>query len=157
MRLVNFKSPPGRTSSKEGRTMIRPKTQARSRYLSLALQVRKALDSLVVFIEDGKEDPKFRYILSDVADSLRTTTGERSVFAHFHNQKSFGHYEQIHTMDEVRRKRGTDILNRISGVLDKSASPQKRRQDALQAIDFLYALESRALHQFNRPLRSGML
>jgi len=130
---------------------------SRTRYLTLALAVRKALDSLVAFVEDGREDPDLTPRLEELLESLKTSRGERSVFTPLRNHRSFGHYEQIRTIDEAVKKRvGPDLEKTFAALLDSSAPIEQRQEQAFEAIEFLQALESRALRHYNQPVRSRM-
>jgi hypothetical protein len=127
---------------------------SRTRYLTLALAVRKALDSLVTLVEDGREDPELKRRLKELLESLKTSRGERSVFAPLQNHRSFGHYEQIRTIDEAVKERGPHLEETFAALLDSSAPIKQRQEQAFEAIDFLQALESRALRHYNQPVRS---
>lgn len=126
-------------------------TQNRARYLSLAVEVGNAIDSLLAFMDFGRDDSELSRSLRDVIDSIRTVEGQRSSTARLRNHRSFGHFEQISTIDDVVRTQGQNISKELSGVLNRKAALQDRRRNAESALEFLFAVQNRALHRYNRP------
>lgn len=123
--------------------------EIRDRYLSLALDARKIIDDLVVFVEEGRRPQDFQSRLQDAVESLRRASGERNIFAPLRNNLPLEHYEQIRTVEEVAAAPGK-VIEDLSHILDETADPETTRNSAFDAIDFFYALERRALHNYNQ-------
>jgi hypothetical protein len=68
----------------------------RSRYLALALDARKVIDALIIFVEDGAHGADFDSSLQGVIDSFR----EKDVFPPLRNHLAFSeYYEQVRTVN----------------------------------------------------------
>jgi hypothetical protein len=126
--------------------------EIRDRYLSLALDARKIIDDLVVFVEEGRRPQDFQPRLQDAVESLRRASGERNIFAPLRNNLPLEHYEQIRTVEEVTNAAapGGKVIDDLSQILDETADPEARKNSAFDAIEFFYALERRALHNYNQ-------
>ena len=120
----------------------------RSRYLALALDARKVIDALIIFVEDGAHGADFDSSLQGVIDSFR----EKDVFSPLRNHLAFSeYYEQVRTVNEALKPddRGL-IVQKLSTVKSNDVDIDRRKQDAYEAIKLLSAIESRALYYY-RP------
>jgi len=125
--------------------------KANSRYLTLALHVRKITDSLINLAEGGHADPALAKMLPEMLVSLETSEDRTSV-QRLRESGSFGNYENIITVNEVfvRPEDRKAMIRRIQQVLGQG-SDQDRREGAIAAIPFLDAIERRALYRYSRP------
>jgi|ERR1700723_1356128 len=129
-----------------------PDTGARTRYLSLALASRKLIDSLLSFVESNRQDPQLASGLSQFATALTLNRAGNNLFS-TPNQASFSHYEQVLTLqDALKSLSGRDIAAELSGVLDDTSNIENRRKNAKSVIDFFYAVENRALNNYNQQI-----
>ena len=128
--------------------------EVRDRYLSLALDARRIIDDLIVFVEEGRRPEDFQTRLQDAVESLRRAKGEGNIFAPVRNNLPLEHYEQIRTVEEVSESAAAqpNIIDNLSSILDESAAIETQRDKAFSAIEFFYALERRALHHYNQPM-----
>jgi hypothetical protein len=128
--------------------------EVRERYLSLALDSRKIIDALVVFVEDGRRVPDLEPSLQDAVESLRRASGEHNIFSPLRTELGLEHYEQIRMVDEVSGSvdKQKSIISKLSNVLAANADPELQKSSAFDAIDFFYVLERRALHHYSQPL-----
>jgi len=126
--------------------------EVRDGYLALALDARKIIDDLVVFVEEGRRPQDFHSHLQDAVESLRRAIGERNIFTPLRNNLPLDHYEQIRTVEEVSESAETrkQIIDNLSKILDEAADPETNKDNAFSAIEFFYALERRALHHYNQ-------
>jgi hypothetical protein len=118
-------------------------TEVRSRYLALALDARKVIDALILFVDQGRREEGLDESLKDVIDSLKAA-GPEDVFSPLRNRLAFSeYYEQVQALkpEEMRQ-----IVQRLQTVQSKQADIQKQKDDAYEAIKLLSAIESRALH-----------
>ncbi len=126
-------------------------TEVRSRYLALALDARKVIDTLILFVDKDIRDQGFDDSLGAVITSLEATE-KREVFSSTRNQLAFSeYYEQVRTVKEALKEgQIRRIIQKLSEVRSKTAAPRKQKNDAYEAIKLLSAIESRALYYY-RP------
>jgi len=132
-----------------------PTTGARSRYLALALASRKLIDSLLLFVETSQQDPQLAAALAQFTRSVEITRAGSNLFAAAPGQPSFSHYEQVLILREAMeslRENDRDVVASLSGVLDEASDIKKRKDSANKAIEFFYALENRALNNYNQQI-----
>lgn len=127
-------------------------SDSRSRYLSLALASRKAIKSLLKYIDAGTFDPQLRSGLRDVVHSIRSVSDTRRLFGRVPTESPFSNYEQQLTIEEVTRGLPGDVTESLSLTLRRAATREERRKQVETAIHFFYALENRALHHYNRQV-----
>ncbi len=129
-----------------------PESEVRSRYLALALDARKVIDSLIVFVDQGKREDGLDQSLQDVIDSLQVVTQNKDIFSPLRNRLGFSeYYEQVRTVNEaLKSAEKTHIVERLLTVKANEADALTQKEDAYQAIKLLSAIESRALYYY-RP------
>jgi hypothetical protein len=126
-------------------------SESRSRYLALALASRNAINSLMAFKKVGTADEQLRDALRDVVESLRATTDQNNLFGAPPTESPFAHYEQTSALEEVvKTLKDKDIIQHLSHVL--TATHDERENDIAEALQFFFALESRALHHYGRQI-----
>ncbi len=124
-------------------------SEVRSHYLSLALDVRKLIDSLVLFVEKDQRDEALDTDLREFLESLDSVSAPIGIFSPLQGRPVFGHYEQILTLEEVKASlRDTNIAADVAAVLDPKGDPGTQKKNAYEAIRFLSALEGRALNHY---------
>lgn len=128
-----------------------PKSEVRSRYLALALDARKVIDALIVFVEAGTREDDLDRSLQDVINSFQATE-KKDIFSPDRSRLAFSeYYEQVRTVNEALKpeERG-QIVQKLSTVRSNQADIGSQKQDAYEAIKLLSAIESRALYYY-RP------
>ena len=127
-------------------------SEIRSRYLALALDARKVIDALIVFVDKDRREDDLDQSLHEVIDSLKAVTEKKDIFSPDRNRLAFSeYYEQVRTVGEALPPPDmTRIVEKLRSVETKQAAPDKQKQDAFDAIELLSAIESRALYYY-RP------
>lgn len=124
--------------------------ESRAKYLIFALTIRKLTDALIELVEEGKHAPELDKRLKEVLASLEST-GQRTSVKALRDRGSFGSYESVVTIDEVLKGvNKNELIQKLTSVID-AKNEQARRKNALEAIEFFDALESRALYRYNHP------
>jgi len=122
-------------------------SEVRSRYLALALDARKVIDALIVFVDQDTRPEGLDQSLEEVIESLQAK--KEQVFSPQRNRLAFSeYYEQVRTVGMTVNR--ADIIEKLESVKASQASPEKQNQDAFDAIRLLSAIESRALYYY-RP------
>ncbi len=122
--------------------------EANTKYLTLALDVRAITDSLIEFVDEGKELPEPDDLLRSFISSLteRTAVSVKALSA----MGRFGNYESLKTINDLfdadKRKDLMSTLEAARGPLTES-----RQTSALEAIKFLDTLERTALYRYEHP------
>jgi len=126
-------------------------SEVRSRYLALALDARKVIDSLILFVDRGTRDKELDESLQEVIESLQVTENEE-IFSPLRNRLAFSeYYEQVRTVHEaLKQEEMGEIVQKLSTVKSHEADLDKQKSDAYEAIKLLSAIESRALYYY-RP------
>jgi len=126
-------------------------SDVRSRYLALALDARKVIDTLIVFVDQEKREEDFDQSLQEVIGSLQEVE-KKDIFLPLRNRLGFSeYYEQVRTIEEaLKPPERTQIIKHLLTVKDNEADMVRRKEDAYLAIKLLSAIESRALYYY-RP------
>ncbi len=131
-------------------------SDARSKYLALALASRKALRSLDDYIEQGTRDAQFENTVNEVIESLKATRATRdalNLFGPVPKVSPFTNYEQLLTLEEVVSDlKDQDVIENLASLLAADASEESRKRNAAEAVKFFYTLENRALHHYSRQI-----
>jgi hypothetical protein len=124
----------------------------RSRYLALALDARRVIDSLIPLADEGKRQEGLAASLQEVIDSLQSLITGGDLFSPLRNRTSFSeYYEQVRTVDEVLGPSNRDkIIEKLLSVQADQEEMEQQKADAFEAIELLMAIESSALHRY-RP------
>jgi predicted DNA-binding protein YlxM (UPF0122 family) len=123
-------------------------SEVRSRYLALALDARKVIDALIVFVDKEEREEGLDQSLQEVIESLQAK--REDIFSPLRNRLAFSeYYEQVRTVGEVANDRA-EIVQKLETVKTGQATMEKQKQDAFDAIKMLSAIESRALYYY-RP------
>jgi hypothetical protein len=126
--------------------------EARSRYLTLALEARRVIDLLLVFVQSGERAPDFDSSVRRIIDSLQSIGSAENLLASLQTRLTFRNYEQITTLDEVIGLDARKLLaDKLAILLTGGSNLESQKQSAVETIQFLYDVESRALHHFNEP------
>jgi hypothetical protein len=121
-------------------------SEVRSRYLALALDARKVIDALILFVDEDQRADGLDQSLQEVIDSLQAR--REDIFSPLRNRLAFSeYYEQVRTVGESDREQ---IVGKLETVKANEATVEKQKQDAFDAIKLLSAIESRALYYY-RP------
>ena len=125
-----------------------------SRYLSLALDIRKLSDALISLAEDGVESPQMFEAIGRLLDSLEGIGQQTSVKA-LRARGSFGRYESVVTVNEaINSDQRAELIQKLKAILAREPR-EARRESALDAVSFFDSLERRALYRYNHPLRAS--
>jgi|ERR1700722_9188352 hypothetical protein len=126
--------------------------ESNARYLSLALDARKVIDALVLFVKET-DVPRMEVLVGGVLESLSAAHDRERLFSSTQRRSLFGDYERMQTLEEVKRKfPAEDISERLQQVLRKDIDAGLRRKNAEQAIQFFCALEGRALERYTQAM-----
>jgi|ERR1017187_6090225 hypothetical protein len=122
-----------------------------SRYLTLALDIRKLSDSLIKLAEEGDaESPVVRTSIQNLLVSL-LNAGEKTSVKALRERGAFGRYENVVTVNEVvKPPQRAEFIRKLQAVLTP-ASEDDLRESALQAVEFFDTLEQRALYHYRHP------
>jgi hypothetical protein len=125
--------------------------EIRSRYLALALDARKVIDSLILFVDRGTREQGLDESLQEVIESLQVKDNHH-IFSLLRNRLAFSeYYEQVQTVQEaLKPEEMKTIVQKLSAVKSKETDLDKQKNDAFEAIKLLSAIESRALYYY-RP------
>lgn len=126
-------------------------SDVRSRYLALALDARKVIDSLILFVDHGTREQGLDESLQEVIESLQVKDNHQ-IFSLLRNRLAFSeYYEQVRTVHEaLKPEERVTIVQKLSTVKSKEADLDEQKNDAFEAIRLLSAIESRALYYY-RP------
>ncbi|MGO9403913.1 MAG: hypothetical protein ACLPVW_10645 [Terriglobales bacterium] len=126
-------------------------SEVRSRYLALALDARKVIDALILFVDQDRREEGLDGSLQEVIDSLKSTE-KKDIFSPLRNRSAFSeYYEQVRTVHEALKpeERG-QVVQRLLTIKSNEGALDEQKEDAYQAIKLLSAIESRALYYY-RP------
>ena len=122
---------------------------SRDHYLTLALFSRRIIEALRELVRSGKRD-RLQIALPAAIESLQAATDSR-------HPRGYGlrvvrSYDQVRTINELFPNR-EDRVRMIETLktLRKNISPAAQTDAARQAIEFFYAIETRALRNYRHP------
>lgn len=126
-------------------------SDVRSRYLALALDARRVIDSLIIFVDRGTREQGLDESLQEVIESLQVKDNHQ-IFSQLRNRLAFSeYYEQVQTVHEaLNPEEMQTIVQKLSAVKSKKTDLDEQKSDAYEAIRLLSAIESRALYYY-RP------
>jgi hypothetical protein len=126
--------------------------ESNARYLSLALDARKIIDALILFVKET-DTPRMETLVGKVLESLNASTDRERIFSSAQRRSLFGDYERMQTLEEVQREFPTEnIGERLQELLRNDIDAQLRKKSAEQAIQFFCALEGRALERYTQAM-----
>ena len=126
--------------------------EARSRYLALALEARRVMDLLLVFVQRGERAADFEPSVRGIIDSLQSMGSAENLLASLQTRLRFRSYEQITTLDEMIGPDDRRLLaEQLLVLITEDSSREAQQKSAMDTIHFLYEVEGRALHYFNEP------
>lgn len=124
---------------------------SRSQYLSLALLSRQIIDALLEVVRRGNRE-KLQKALPDAIQSLEAATDSRNVALSPAASRLATSYDQVRTIDELfspeDRRKMIETLKALETVDPNQMEEQNR---AVQAMEFFYKLENRALRNSRHP------
>jgi hypothetical protein len=124
-----------------------------SGYLTLALDIRKLSDSLILLAEEGVQTPQMLDAMGRLIDSLEGVGQQTSVKA-LRDRGSFGLHESAMTLKEaITPEHRRELVSKLKALLTPEALEMKR-ETALEAVEFFDSLERRALYRYNNPVRA---
>src|SRR6266404_4663602 len=128
-------------------------SDARSRYLALALASRKVLRSIDTYVKTGQTDVQLVGTVNELVDSLKTAHQEANLFGPIPGESPFTNYEQRLTLDEVVSDLRSDVvIGSLTQLLSPDGDEIARKRKAAEAVKFFYTLENRALHHYSRQI-----
>jgi len=128
---------------------VRGDSESRSRYLSLALTSRKAINSLRAVVSGNPVDQELGQSLQDFLAGIE---GKTNFVDHLQASSAWTHFEELSTVDELKNETGADDLSSVVSAVLKGVSDEAHRQNARRLIDFLTAVEGRALQHYTESL-----
>lgn len=124
---------------------------SRDHYLTLALFSRRIIEALRELVRNGKR-ARLESALPEAIDSLQAVTDSRHL-------KGYGlrvvrSYDQVRTINELfpNKQDRLTMINTLKS-LQKDLGPTGQKDAALQAIQFFYTIENRALRNYRHPSR----
>ena len=125
-------------------------SEARSRYLALALASRTALRLLDNYVKEGRSNAKLESTVKEVLESLKASREVNNLFGPIPDDSPFTNYEQLMTLNEVvENLKDQNIVDNLTNLFSTEGDVRSRRRNAEEAVKFFYALENRALHHYN--------
>lgn len=126
-------------------------SDVRSRYLALALDARRVIDSLIIFVDRGTREQGLDESLQEVIESLQVKDNHQ-IFSHLRSRLAFSeYYEQVQTVHEALKPEELQtIVQKLSAVKSEETDIGEQKSNAYDAIRLLSAIESRALYYY-RP------
>jgi hypothetical protein len=122
---------------------------SRDHYLTLALFSRRIIEALRELVRSGKRE-RLRSALPAAIDSLHAATDSSRPLSGY-GLRVVRSYDQVRTINELFAKR--DRLGMINTLraLQGNIRRAEQREKALEAIQFFYAIENRALRNYRHP------
>ena len=132
--------------------------EARSRYLALALEARRLMDLLLVFVHTGERATDLEPSVRNIIDALQSTGDAEHLLASLQQTRPlFRNYEQTTTLDEIL---GVDqrrlLAEKLEVLITEGNSRAVQEESAIETIHILYEVEGRSLHYFNEPSSSQL-
>jgi hypothetical protein len=125
---------------------MRGDSESRSRYLSLALTSRGAINGLREVASGRPLDPKLGDFLKRLLAGMDQECGDAFV-SHLQESGAWTHFEELSTVDEVEKETGIqDLAELVSAILGQVNDLS--RENAKRLISFLTAVEGRALQRY---------
>ncbi|MGO9337625.1 MAG: hypothetical protein ACLPLR_13085 [Terriglobales bacterium] len=125
---------------------MRGDSESRSRYLSLALTSRGAINGLREVASGHPVNTKLADFLKRLLAGVDQKCGDAFV-SHLQGSGTWTHFEELSTVDEVEKETGTqDLAEVVSAVLGQPNDLS--RENAKRLISFLTAVEGRALQRY---------
>ena len=124
-------------------------SEARMKYLSLALFAQRLIDALIDFVEAEKSQTLDKYIHEAIA-SLESLSSKGKTPQD--TSRAFRYFEQYRTVDEITTPEEVQsILSILKALQGRKGSRKEIQGNAKKAIDFFYRLEKQALLNCNLP------
>ena len=124
--------------------------ETRTRYLALALEARRVMDLLLVFVEKGERIEGFESSVRSIIDALQSIGSAENLLVSLQTRPPFRNFEQIITLDEMIGPNDRKLFAEKLGVLIAHGSSRAvQEQSAIETIHILYEVEGRSLHYFN--------
>jgi hypothetical protein len=126
---------------------MRSDSENRSRYLSLALLSRRTVESLRSVATggpvDGNLDSSLRKLLAGVS-----SIGEAASVKRLEASGAWTRFEELSTLDEVKAETRMDHLDEVVSSVLNGGNPELQAQNAKLLMQFLTAVEGRALQRY---------
>src|ERR1035438_5081932 len=106
--------------------------EARSRYLALALEARRVMDLLLVFVQTGKRATDFEESVQGILGALQPTGSAEHLLA---SLQTFRSYEQTATLDEMLKPDEGRLLAEKLGALITEGNSRAIQESAIETID----------------------
>ena len=125
---------------------MRGDSESRSRYLSIALTSRSAINGLRRVVAGQPLNAELNVYLKQL---IAGTDQDRSNFAsHLQASGAWTHFEELSTIEEIEKETQThDLVNLVQSVIRGSADGSQG--NAMRLIGFLTAVEGRALQRYS--------
>jgi hypothetical protein len=121
---------------------------ARDNYLTLALFSRRVIEALKDLVQKGKQD-RLDSALPAAIESLEAVTDGRNLSGY--GLRVARSYDQVRTINELFPKQARiDMIEVLKTLQDKTTAATKK-EEAVKAINFFYAIENRALQNYRHP------
>jgi|ERR1035437_8855328 hypothetical protein len=126
--------------------------EARSRYLALALEARRVMDLLLVFVQTGERAADLEPAVRGIIAALQSTDTAENLLASLQTRPLFRSYEQTTTLDEMLGPDDRRLLaEKLEALITEGNSRAVQEESAVETIHIFYQVEGRSLHYFNEP------
>lgn len=128
----------------------------RTNYLSLALDARKTINSLLKASETGEQSRELKEAITDTVESLRALSTGDLLFANLRPQFLYQYSEQVKTLEEVDSEmKDANVADKLS-ALNQPVSAEEKREIFKFAMAFFSALENRALQRYSNSASAAL-
>ena len=133
---------------------MRGDSESRSRFLSLALRSRKAIDSL-------REVVQGHPLNDDLEDTLKRllagtgSEGDAAFLNYLQASSAWTSFEELSTVDELSNELGANVGEIVSAVLTPDTEESRTRYPK-KLIGFLTAVEGRALQRYTDSVEARL-
>lgn len=133
---------------------MRGDSESRSRYLSLALTSRKAINSLREVASGQSVGQELCVYLKSLVAGVDQQGGADFV-SHLQGNNAWTHFEELSTVEEIEKETETqDLVNLVSSIITETDNMSREKVKRL--ISFLTAVEGRALQRYTESTELRM-
>ena len=111
-------------------------SEARMKYLSLALFAQRTTRALIDFVRNGDEEPMRKSLKEALTSFMQLSHGETS------NVRSFMYYEQVKTLHDMN-KAPEEIIALLRSLLDRKGTQRQQRANAEKRLSSFMNWKSR--------------
>ena len=125
-------------------------SDARMKYLSLALFAQKIIDALIEYVDEGSTE-KLDACAPEAITSLKAVLSSQPTAS---RTRAIRYYEQVRTINEIEpdKNEWRHVIQMLERLLEAGRVPRAQKvRNAKEAIRFFHKIENQALLNCNRP------